>query len=109
TEAECEALDIKDYTLQQINIYPNPVKNRLYIECSQEINKIILFTLQGKQIKSIQDSNKKNINVTHLDTGTYFLEVFSNNKSQIRKIIKLCPQPSFRNLRQARMLTERAT
>src|SRR5699024_11044275 len=89
TEAECDALGVEDFVFQDVNVYPNPVKNRLYIDCSQEINRIILFTLQGKQIKSIQDFIGKSIDVSDLNPGIYFLEVISNNQSQIQKIIKL--------------------
>ncbi len=94
TQAECDALGINDNFFQRINIYPNPVNNILYID-----NYDLRFTnydvqiidITGKTVQQLKISNQQSsINVSHLLTGIYFLQL-QNNSSTIltKKIIKL--------------------
>ncbi len=94
TQAECDALGLNDNFFQKINIYPNPVNNILYID-----NYDLRFTnydvqiidITGKTVQQLKISNQQSsINVSHLLTGIYFLQL-QNNSSTIltKKIIKL--------------------
>lgn len=55
----------------EANIYPNPAVDVLHIVFSQPIQKLSIFSLDGKLI-STHDSTT-NISVDHLDQGTYVL------------------------------------
>ncbi len=94
TQAECDALGINDNFFQRINIYPNPVNNILYID-NYDLrftnNDLQIIDITGKTVQQLKISNQQSsINVSHLLTGIYFLQL-QNNSSTIltKKIIKL--------------------
>ena len=94
TQAECDALGLNDNFFQEINIYPNPVNNILYID-NYDLrftnNDLQIIDITGKTVQQLTISKpQSSINVSHLLTGIYFLQL-QNNSSTIltKKIIKL--------------------
>jgi hypothetical protein len=75
-----------------INIYPNPIKDRLFIDLTSfqlERNKISIFTLMGEKIFEINTSDAMvEIDLSHLNSGNYIVNI-SNSTSSENKIIKL--------------------
>lgn len=70
-----------------VEIYPNPVNHSLFIKCEKKINKIEIYDISGKIISFV--SNPKNdINVSGLKSGTYFLNITTKNKIEIKRFIK---------------------
>ncbi len=64
----------------QIEIYPNPVSDRLYINGIKQSSAVKLYTLSGQIIwvgKCSSNNSKMEIPVNNLLTGIYFLEVLS--------------------------------
>ncbi len=90
TEAECEALDIKSYLLQNLKIFPNPVKNNLSIDGLKEKTQVALYDIQGKKV-FVKNTNTPTISfdVSSLQPGIYFLQVTLQNTSKTFKIVKL--------------------
>ncbi len=86
------SLSVKNTKTQQLNIYPNPVNNKLNISAdfrnAIEEMKIQIFTLQGKNVYEQSLSTLKNIDVSFLSSGMYLLKVTSNRKQQVSKFIK---------------------
>jgi len=81
-----EWLDITENTLENVNIYPNPVKNILVIE-SDNIKNISIFNAVGQDILFIENRNE--IDVERLESGLYFVKITDNkNNSVVRKIVK---------------------
>ena len=74
---------------KKIKIYPNPVKNELQIESEElTIKKIEIVNLSG-EIKNFQFNNlKKQINVSALPKGIYFMKLQTDKDIVIKKIIK---------------------
>ena len=70
-----------------IEIYPNPTHDLLKINSKTNINKITLYSITGKLIKTYKASNM--ISIGSLKTGTYIIEVSNNEKSYVSKIVKL--------------------
>ncbi len=75
-------------------IYPNPVEDILYLNFNTskiKYNSLVITDVTGKQVSSFIDiSNLSFLNLSSLNQGTYFLTLFSTNKtSETLKIIKL--------------------
>jgi hypothetical protein len=71
---------------QQINVYPVPVNDVLYIE-SGNVLKFELFNISGQKVfESVCLNNK--IDLSGFTSGTYIMKLYSGNKVFIQKIIK---------------------
>ncbi len=74
----------------KFEIYPNPVKNNLRLNSNESINKIELIDITGKLLKtSICFSVKQDIDVSELKSGTYFIKIYTDNKTETLQFIKL--------------------
>jgi beta-glucanase (GH16 family) len=83
------SLSVKDYSQlnASIQVYPNPVKDIIYLKADVPITKLKLYDISGKHILT-QIKPKESINVSDLNPGVYILEIYSNQeKSQKRVII----------------------
>jgi len=74
---------VEDEINNSINIYPNPVKDNLFIEGQYDYLEI--FDLFGRLL--ISSNAKTEIDVSKLSSGTYVLEIISNNIKRSEKII----------------------
>ena len=73
-----------------INIYPNPAKNKLYINSSIQLKRVRIFNILGSVVHSLE-KNQKNIEIliSELHNAVYFLEIIDmNNNRIIKKFIK---------------------
>ena len=81
-------------TVQELNIengliiYPNPVANILNYISDFEIDKIRIFSLDGKLIETNFVFSSNQIDVSNLKSGIYFFEFNVNDKLIRKKIIK---------------------
>ena len=71
--------------LNSINVYPNPASDIIYISSSINIEAIKMFDVLGKQVLTSYEN--KELKVDHLQSGIYFLKLFTNNGSATKKII----------------------
>ena len=71
-----------------IRVYPNPTKDVLYIKTIIDKNLIVsIKDILGKEVVKIKD--QKEINVSTLAKGIYFVDIYQNNqKIATKKIIK---------------------
>lgn len=71
------------------SLYPNPIKDNLYINNTDYINFVHIYNLKGDVL--IQMNNPEGIiNLSELSSGIYFIElIYSDNRKEIQKIIKL--------------------
>ena len=71
-----------------IHIYPKPTKDVLQIEVSDntEIESIELFDLGGKRVKTFNNSDR-NLNISDLSSGTYFLRISTTKGGLAEKVI----------------------
>ncbi|MEM1328225.1 MAG: T9SS type A sorting domain-containing protein [Bacteroidota bacterium] len=77
-----------------INVYPNPSRDYLFIDASKEITPIQnwqLLDTQGKILmqERIQNGNTNTVhqlNISHLPRGLYFLNIESKKESMVRAI-----------------------
>jgi len=73
-----------------IQISPNPTKDIIIINTTEEINNIDVLDVNGKIIlsKNSVDNTESEINLSSFATGIYFLRITTNEKSYIRKVSK---------------------
>lgn len=72
-----------------IQIYPNPVLNTLNIDSQNTGTSAKLYNSIGKHIKTINLTNHRQLNMTNLPSGIYFLETELNGQLTKHKIVKL--------------------
>lgn len=89
------SLDVATSTGEIINpdyfdIYPNPVKDLIRINCSENITRLELFDIFGKKLQSIdQLSGIASIPSGNMKKGIYLIKATSEtNRSYFQKIIK---------------------
>jgi hypothetical protein len=80
----------ESYEHIEFNIYPNPVRQGIFIETHLSSNITIeLSNALGQKIQHLVTSkNKSYIDLSENSSGLYFISVQSGNDKLIRKIIK---------------------
>ena len=88
-----------DNSVHHTNVYPNPVKNILYVEMGEgefkdlmvEIVDVLGRNFFSMQLNSLYGDNKWEINFESLSSGVYFVRVYSleNNMVDIFKVSKI--------------------
>ena len=73
--------------LENVNAYPNPTSNSIFIETeNEEFHTISIYDLNGRLIENKKVVNSQ-VDLTSLQTGTYLIRT-NNQKIQLFKIIK---------------------
>ncbi|MEA2041436.1 MAG: T9SS type A sorting domain-containing protein [Bacteroidota bacterium] len=86
-DLEVLGLDVNSLTNSNINIYPNPVKDRLTVE-TVGVSEIEIFDISGKVVYSDElKQNKEVINFTSFNQGVYFVKVTTNNETVTQKVV----------------------
>ena len=80
-------LKINSFVNQNSKIYPNPIKNTLNLELSNnlQLNRLNIYNLLGQKMIS---ENKKSVNLSTLTKGIYLLEIITDKGKTTKKIIK---------------------
>lgn len=76
--------DLNGQTEQEIatRVYPNPASDFIHIQ-TEDLQEVRIFDLNGRQLLQ---SNQNIIEISHLDSGLYLLEITNNDSS--RRIVK---------------------
>ena len=74
------------YNNQELTIYPNPTSGKIYIKSDNTIQKIEVLDISGSVLES--QSSSKNIDLSDLPIGVYFLKVYTNDKVISKKVVK---------------------
>jgi hypothetical protein len=70
-------------------IYPNPVKDKLYIRYNDsQLDALEIFDISGRLIVKEENFTEKSIDVSKLEKGIYLLHVTVNGKLSVHKFIK---------------------
>lgn len=87
-QLECQNMGLNDFEInKKIVLSPNPSSNYIELATSPEIiiDEVKIYTQLGR-LMSI--NTKKNIDITHLDIGIYFVEISTNSGRITKKIVK---------------------
>lgn len=78
---------IGEATSTQLKLYPNPVHSSLFIESTDQVERIEVFTLTGQSVLHAT-GNVQLIDLSRLQSGTYMVRVISNSGTTTHKIQK---------------------
>ncbi len=88
------SLGVSTQKEQGFSIYPNPTQNELYIKSQKSKTgnlKIKIFNVEGKllSLQNLNFENQASLNISHLSSGIYFLNIESENGMvEVKKFIK---------------------
>jgi hypothetical protein len=85
------ALATEDHVFDKYIIYPNPAQNTLQIRSSigVEVQSVGIYNLLGQLVLTIPYTQSDAIiDVSHLNTGNYFIKIRSANGTSTEKFIK---------------------
>jgi hypothetical protein len=71
----------------QVNIYPNPANNILYIETTEEQGEIKIIDVLGNEIKSEKINKSLQVDVSSFINGVYFIEIKTSKGILTKKAI----------------------
>lgn len=72
----------------EISIYPNPVNGIIYVKGNIDgLNTIEVYSISGSKIMDLKN-NLGQVDVSQLQSGIYFLKLFSDDTSKTLKVIK---------------------
>ncbi|MGJ8684112.1 MAG: DUF7619 domain-containing protein [Nonlabens sp.] len=69
----------------EIGLYPNPASSIMHLKTELEVDSVIILNVQGQELIV---SSIKDIDVSSLTTGVYFVRVSSGNQTQVLKFLK---------------------
>ncbi len=67
-------------------IYPNPARNILNIDCGKQINSVDIFDSNGTLVKTI-NGNHSGIDISELPMGIYFIRITTKESQITRRLI----------------------
>ena len=72
-----------------IKIYPNPVKDVMYISNLENVEKMVIYSILGKTVKCFDSDNNTEIDLSMLNEGIYFISFYASDGSvSIKKFVK---------------------
>jgi PIN domain nuclease of toxin-antitoxin system len=73
-------------------VFPNPATDKITLQCSPDkvINKVELMDVQGKlmQVQSSGNSTEKQMDISMLPGGIYFIKITSGKDVVYKKVVK---------------------
>ena len=79
----------EELSLQNVNIYPNPVQNILVVDMPEGSKTINLINITGVSVLQIETSETQSkLNMSHLANGIYFVKIESNRQTLVKKVVK---------------------
>lgn len=90
-ETETSVFSVNGTTDKKVNIYPNPMIDRLIIDSDVNITTIEIFNISGQKVKSAQGfAASHEMNVEDLQKGTYLVRVIlENGLVELCKLVKM--------------------
>ncbi len=79
----------KDLLTSQIRIYPQPVKDKLFIEMPEtgQTTELVLMDALGRIVFKEQGRNMQSISVSKLPAGLYQLKIFQGNQVEVFGVV----------------------
>jgi hypothetical protein len=65
--------------MTKVNIYPNPTKDRFWIDC-EGFSTITLYDMLGKEVLNQNINGKSEININNLQKGIYIVTIYSERR-----------------------------
>ena len=83
------ALNLLDISIKDLIIFPNPTQNKLIIHSAiNDFNSIFIVDIHGRIVMNLVKSNSKEIDVSNLKSGMYFITITSSDGNITKKFIR---------------------
>lgn len=83
------ALSLNEQSIEGFKFFPNPSNDMIYLESLSEIDRVILHNMLGQEVLMMEPGDMSTgIDISSLNSGSYFMTVESNNQKQTVRIIK---------------------
>lgn len=79
-------LAVNDRKDIDLSIYPNPVKDKLFVE-GKSISSVTIYNTVGQKMISISGQQSCEFDVSNFTKGIYIVEIISDRKSEVKKVI----------------------
>ena len=93
-QLSAQALSVNNITIDRLNLYPNPFKDELKVDFSNEkvmIERVEIYNLLGVLLvkKQLNAAKKTTVNTTGFATGFYFIRIIdSEGKFVTKKLVR---------------------
>ncbi|MEX1192087.1 MAG: T9SS type A sorting domain-containing protein [Brumimicrobium sp.] len=89
-DSDCSSAELDENLDAKIQVYPNPVTNKLIVSANSKINKVTVLDLSGQVIMSNSDIQNKNteISFSNVTNGSYIVVVETSSGVSFKKILK---------------------
>jgi uncharacterized protein YjdB len=81
------ATSMNAVAVDNFNVYPNPVKDHLFID-GANIRSVGIYSITGSAVMFVDKGLSEGINVAAIKSGIYFLKISSDQGTVVRKIMK---------------------
>ncbi|PTX63517.1 putative secreted protein (Por secretion system target) [Kordia periserrulae] len=88
SSVDFSTLSVTQNEFLELTIYPNPVKDILYLTSVTPITKVEIINTNGQSVLN-STSNMEQLDVSRLQSGVYFLKIYHQKHSMTKKIVKL--------------------
>ncbi|GHV12603.1 hypothetical protein FACS1894162_8650 [Bacteroidia bacterium] len=90
TFATVEGTEISAVDVAKLQLYPNPVRDELFVTSDTEIESIALFNLSGSlMLRTTLRALTAKLSIGFLPSGTYLIQIKRADTIETHKIIKL--------------------
>jgi hypothetical protein len=75
----------------KVEIYPNPVDDRLYIVTEDDVKEVVVYTITGVIVGQQSTDNRQQtltIDLSDLKSGIYFVKINTEKGNIVKRIIK---------------------
>ncbi len=79
---------IEEASSLDLEIYPNPSSDRIYIKTEKNVDSVALFDLSGRLIKSLRNNGTNEYDLSDLNTGLYMMQINVGNDIIFKKLAK---------------------
>ncbi|WP_299059828.1 DM13 domain-containing protein [uncultured Polaribacter sp.] len=86
--SSCNVLNIDNFAVNNISIYPNPAKNKIHITQLDKVSvEIRIFNLLGKQVLHQPNIKQNSIDISSLNEGIYLVKINIDGKTKSQKLV----------------------
>lgn len=85
-----EALSVEDdINVAEFKFYPNPVQDKLNLRAQDNIQNVSIYNMLGQEVlRQAPNKNYSEVDMSALQTGSYFVKVTINGVTETKQIIK---------------------
>jgi hypothetical protein len=88
-DANGAILDVVDIDTTNFVVYPNPLRDVLYVKGMLSVDRVSIFDLMGRNVlKATPNKSDFNLDVSNLNKGIYMVDLKSAGKTTTIKVVK---------------------